>query len=1026
MTTILGPATKRLWEDGPVTKISVVIPGSDPESKVVRDWIQANRESNFTLANDVLSFSNPIAPVRGRSETGGYLLIAPRDPHLVEQMRARYPALVTIDHVSRLDEPGYDFAGKPSCLTQFYAIAKAAGTTFQPRGNESAAAISAAVSGGLPAFARRLWAEAGQPELPGHGTASALTPPRKTLTAACQKDARTRWNDCRDRREPEPHWRGEYAKRHHDIITRYAALWGGGTRREPNPFGITGKRVILDCGTRQAPDDPRLILARIEADPVRGHELDQLIARAESWAFDALYKDDSRSVPSLLGADLIFLLAAPGAQDDKAPWAVVALAGGARRALFAEIADPRTGTGAGVPDLSLEGMAAADRVRLIWCSPDDRPHAALHKVVTHLLDDLLGGNRPLVAWRTSWLQFVHHTDRHAFERLRRELALCAEAPTRKKVTREEFSPEVRAYFLDQVRPTLDLQADERVRDGDDTVLLSFNIDAEMALEIFHLHYRDHLQIACRAFRVHFLYASCIVFEWSAEGEDDSLAAAAREGGEAPWWMNFLDGTRSGVPNTWLTLAEFLDRNRHARFIYSPFHAKSDREIGSRHVVAGTVNGQDMSPVFFGMGFSETAAGYPIDPLAPQGWLRALVRATYEEVFGAGEAERMASALVGTDGGVGQLRLVEDERAHVITSAVIAGSRPGRAATATEYDALLYRALEIEAFGPGFPCDKAFARRELDDSHYTRFAASGSDFLVSDHSFAYLGFGSYALDEIHEKHMRTAYHRMFLFAQLHAAILNVFTIEFRQAHRDDDEWQQGEILRRFGRFTSQVWCDEVTTQVEGAELFELMRKRASAGSQYGYLHSAIEEASERANTQIVTVLSVLGFLGVGFLFIKAPVHAIGSCLIGQLNIFGQFPFLLASAYGLVWAVDRLVKHSIGRSLIMSIWGLRYLAPFRIAEDKRVYRLPLWLQHLAPKQAFDDRRWLLYRSQVVWIVLVVSLILPFGFNTIRYQGFRYCSIAGPAASANGRQTPTSAAHINENHAGAIAHATSRSSH
>lgn len=985
-----------------MTKTKVVIPGKDPESEAIRNWICGNRQSNFVLATDVLTLSSVIAPVHGRPDSGGYLLIAPRDQQLMEQMRSRYPALATIDHVSRLGEAGYDFIGNLSCLTQFAAIARAAGETFTPPGEVREAAIAAAVSGGLPAFARQIWAEDKKPGLPRDGAASALAPPRTVLTAPCQKEARVRWNDDRDEREQEPAWRTTYAGWHDDIVTRYAALWGVRSEQDAKPFGIAGQPIILDCGTRQAPDDPRLILCRVEADPVHGHELDQLIARTESWAFDALYRDGAGSVPAMLGADLVFVFVGPGAPDDAAPWAVVALADGTRRALFAEIAEPTTRAGWGALDLVCAGMAAADRVSLIWRSPDGSPSTRLRDVATRMLDQLLGGNRPLVAWRTSWLQFLHHTDRHAFERLRRELALRAQHPD-KRVRREELSQGTQAYFLDHVRPTLGLDGDNCVAVCDDTVLCSFEIDADIALELYHLHYRDHLDIACRSFRVHFFYANCIVFEWSAAGQDDELTAVVRAPEETSWWMKLLDKARNGVPASWQTLAEFLDGNRHARFIYSPFHADPERELGARHVIAGTVNGQPVSPVLFGMGFSETEAGEPINPRAPQGWLRALVCATFSAAFGADQSELLARALE-SDGTLGQLRLVEDERAHVIASAVLAGSRPGSPSTATTYDALLYRAVDVEAFGPGFPCDEAFAHRELNKSHYARFAGFGSDFLVSDHSFAYLGFGFYALNEIHEKHMRTTYRRMFLFAQFHAAILNVFTVDFRQAHRDDDEWRQAEILSSFGRFTSQVWCDEVTTQIEGTDLFDRMRERANADSKYDYLHGEIEEASERAHNQIAAVLSILGLLGAGFLFISAPVHEIGRCLIGQLDIFGQFPFLFALAYGLVWGVDRLVKHSIGRSPMMRIWGLRYLAPVRIP---------------------DDRGWLRYRAGAAGMVFALLLAVPLVFNLLQYRGFQHCSKAASVVSVHGQQKTASVAPAAASHAGTVARTKSRSS-
>jgi len=79
--------------------------------------------------------------------------------------------------------------------------------------------------------------------------------------------------------------------------------------------------------------------------------------------------------------------------------------------------------------------------------------------------------------------------------------------------------------------------------------------------------------------------------------------------------------------------------------------------------------------------------------------------------------------------------------------------------------LLARLHGFAPYGSDFAYDKAFAQQECAKGLYERFANLGSYYCVSDHSFAFLGFGLFALSLIHGNHMPRLYGRLYLFALL---------------------------------------------------------------------------------------------------------------------------------------------------------------------------------------------------------------------------------------------------------------------
>ncbi|MBK8906682.1 MAG: hypothetical protein IPM60_01865 [Rhodospirillales bacterium] len=532
---------------------------------------------------------------------------------------------------------------------------------------------------------------------------------------------------------------------------------------------------------------------------------------------------------------------------------------GARRPLVEALLRPDTRRELGLERLTIE-ISGIDAVSCRLTDALGSESRALSRLADWLLDDLLTGNRPLRAWRTSFLQPLRFRDKERFRRLRRELLReddrlrTASGATGFKLVRPD--DEERAYFLLQLRPHIvpirDRDEIPPGEDGRDATLLSFErTDTKLSLRLTRADYDQAIAHDIVSVRLHLFAENCLVVEWTLAWEAVEDEEERRRGDPEEHrrlWRLYLERLPQAAPS----LAAVLDLNRHARFVYSSYEAKEvsgNDAMKKRTLIRLMADGQVAAAL-------NHAAGVSIrQPFEP--WFRVFL-------------QNALGAHVEPEDFEGEhIDLLSDDRARVISSVVAWGRQPTGEAGTEAFRCLRARLHMVEEYDSGWPYDPGFSETELEQGSYARFNAGGTWFGISSHSFVCLTFGDFGRKVVHGTHMACVYRRMFVLTLLHAAALQAFASDIPKSL---EAWTPGERLpdayRRlrpvFLRFTNLLWFHRVSSQVQGVELFERMQQQAGLEREYGRIQQEIadtdsywQEESEIRREERMRALTLLG-------------------------------------------------------------------------------------------------------------------------------------------------------------------------
>lgn len=450
---------------------------------------------------------------------------------------------------------------------------------------------------------------------------------------------------------------------------------------------------------------------------------------------------------------------------------------------------------------------------------------AVDRLADRLLDELLTGNRPLVSWRTH----VLHT---------MALAQPVTGPAKGSPWRpEQPNDQHRRYFLDHVRDLLIPKHDGdcyRSHDGGgaggdaDLHLRSYEwVNPGFSLRVTipgKNAAKLDATVPIRALRVHLLLGDLAVVEWECRGgmcghgEPGKVAFAEKQPG---YWRQLLDLSGEFCParpedGVLATVAQVLDFNWAARFASSPYENPDDGasvallDRGGRAI--GTLElGKQVSP-----GEIDGALLAMLDEMAKNGLP------------------------------LPKPKLVFDERGRVVSGVVGVGNRPRTAAGRRQADIILARLATVDPYGTAHAYDPDFAQRELEAATYDRFADFGSRYAITDQSFILVAYGAFAAKHVLPDHMPQLYRRMMLIATVYAATLNRFALRIAELSRSEggpSDKDIRDLRRRFVRFANGLWFENVSSQLQGRELFARIRDASPITAEYEEVKAEIERTDE---------------------------------------------------------------------------------------------------------------------------------------------------------------------------------------
>ncbi len=309
-------------------------------------------------------------------------------------------------------------------------------------------------------------------------------------------------------------------------------------------------------------------------------------------------------------------------------------------------------------------------------------------------------------------------------------------------------------------------------------------------------------------------------------------------GEALW----RDIVLSGEDGWKISAACWLDYAEAARTLYSGFKAseKIEGKRGFRSWLGGARGETQLSL-----------------------WDRAQVRESGGRFPVKGMLQHMLARFVGQEKASEvcfELRV--DDRARIVQSLTLSGSWPREGRAGEGLPVLSSRFALVDEFNTSHFYNAAFAEDEVKAMVYDRFCGpdeygGGSRFFANDHAFSHLGFGWFAAAEIGPGHIASVYRRMALLLQLNGAALFGMLRDLGDVMKgwglseQEDDGLAEELTglhQRYLKFLNLNWFDQVSSQVQGIELFDLMKRSSPATRELALVGEQVSRTSDYLTAQ----------------------------------------------------------------------------------------------------------------------------------------------------------------------------------
>lgn len=451
----------------------------------------------------------------------------------------------------------------------------------------------------------------------------------------------------------------------------------------------------------------------------------------------------------------------------------------------------------------------------------------LDQLIDSALNALLLGARPISAGRTSFIAMISDADGD----LKRKIEERASAKPQKlppftliHENDQEKEKLLKDYFLPEVYETL-IEAKQGFKSYE------VDISGNVFIDVEHGNYGGKLTQKIAKVKLHCVPGETVLLEWQSECSGSTLEKSSNT-----LWRHYLD--RKDVDAGGWSLAKLIDFNAEARLLKQDYDRKTEDKGGKETQCKSKLRFESVSRTLTD---DESNLAAPLLQL----------------IFGDGHT----------------IENLGDSRARVITSMILDGGEPPAWAS-DAFEGLLSRVSAVDPYGHGYSYSDDFVKDELARASYRRFWDYGSKFMVTDHSFAFVGFRhwdrifietrenskgvkekpSFAERYIHAIHMDALYpviYRYFLGIEANIRHVTAKLADFESnlpVKRSILAARQMQVIRDLRHdldsLTSRLIHADISSQIQGRDLTALMHQQFRLGDSWKELDARLRLVEEQ--------------------------------------------------------------------------------------------------------------------------------------------------------------------------------------
>jgi len=212
----------------------------------------------------------------------------------------------------------------------------------------------------------------------------------------------------------------------------------------------------------------------------------------------------------------------------------------------------------------------------------------------------------------------------------------------------------------------------------------------------------------------------------------------------------------------------------------------------------------------------------------------------------------------------------DDRMMVNVTYGMSGAQPAKKEQHKLYSLALFVDRPSDTWNDfnGYAYDKGYLKPRLDKASLHIWEGKGLRYGYTEFSNVYLGFGEFFSETIAPKHVAYIYERMLIIVLFYQASLQRYT---RQITDETNQLVAGnkkafkDLRAEFIRFTNQYWFHDLTTAMQGKEIFSLQQKALGLTRDYDFIKDEMERADEyceaKQQSRIATHANTIAIVGI---------------------------------------------------------------------------------------------------------------------------------------------------------------------